>query len=225
MRVTIVYDNEALTEGLASGWGFSAFIECDCGNLLFDAGWDPGVLAHNLDALKIGFDSIDYLALSHWHWDHIGGVPLVLSRAEDIRVFLPASFSDNFVGEVEGSHPVEKVSEAGRLLDGVLTTGELFGRYKDILIGEQSLGFETSKGIVLVVGCSHPGLGRIISEAGRYGRIRAVIGGFHGFGDFEALKGIDLIVPTHCTQRKKDILSLFGGCAVEGGAGWSMQFK
>ena len=51
MKVTIVYDNEAL-EGFKSGWGFSCYIESNV-KILFDTGWDGNVLLHNLKKIDV----------------------------------------------------------------------------------------------------------------------------------------------------------------------------
>ena len=58
---------------------------------------------------------------------------------------------------------------------------------------------------MLLVGCSHPGLDAIMENASRYGDIHAVVGGFHGFSNLEALSRVAVIVPTHCTQHKEEI--------------------
>ena len=71
---------------------------------------------------------------------------------------------------------------------------------------EQSLAIKTEKGILVMAGCSHPGVGEIIDAASKFGRIYGVIGGFHGFRDFNRLNGLSLIVPCHCTQYKSEIL-------------------
>ena len=51
------------------------------------------------------------------------------------------------------------------------------------------------------------------------GHIRAVIGGFHGFQDFNLLKDIDLICPTYCTKQQNEIKSRYPNKIVEGGVG------
>jgi len=41
---------------------------------------------------------------------------------------------------------------------------------------------------VVVVGCSHPGVGEIIYAASEFGKVYGVIGGLHGFHDFNRLR-------------------------------------
>jgi 7,8-dihydropterin-6-yl-methyl-4-(beta-D-ribofuranosyl)aminobenzene 5'-phosphate synthase len=52
---------------------------------------------------------------------------------------------------------------------------------------EVSLAFRTPEGLVLIVGCSHPGIQNIVKEAARLNsRIYSVFGGFHLLGTFGA---------------------------------------
>jgi len=63
----------------------------------------------------------------------------------------------------------------------------------------------TEKGVVLIVGCSHPYMGNILNTAKKFVEIYAIIGGMHGFSQFELFKDIELICPTHCTQHKAEL--------------------
>ena len=74
---------------------------------------------------------------------------------------------------------------------------------------EISLMVKTAKGFVLICGCSHPGLEKIIEVAKRKGKIHAVLGGFHGFDKLEKLKELELVIPCHCTKKKKEILEKY----------------
>jgi len=94
----------------------------------------------------------------------------------------------------------------------VFTTGELRGI-------EQSLAVDTERGILVVAGCSHPGVGEIIDAASRYGRVKGIISGLHGFRDFSQLNDLSLICPCHCTQYKSEIKRLFPEQCMECGAG------
>lgn len=68
----------------------------------------------------------------------------------------------------------------------------------------------SEKGALVITGCSHPGLRRVFGVAlSNFGRVYAVIGGFHGFNDFSLLKGMGFICPCHCTQHKQKIAELF----------------
>ena len=84
---------------------------------------------------------------------------------------------------------------------------------------EQSLVVETEKGLVIIVGCSHPGVDVILNAAAQLGAPYAIIGGLHGFNDFDLIKNLAYICPTHCTQFKTEIKSLYPDKYIQGGAG------
>lgn len=46
--------------------------------VLFDAGFTPDVMAHNLSTLGVDVGQIDHVVISHGHPDHYGGLPAVL---------------------------------------------------------------------------------------------------------------------------------------------------
>ena len=222
MRLTIVYDNETTREDLTPAWGFACIIETDR-RILFDTGGDGKILLSNMRALDYKPEDIDVIVLSHWHWDHIGGLPTILTETGDIEVIVPDSFSKQLQQEIGRNHKVRLVKKPGLLFHGVYSTGELKGRFEDIMIGEQSVAVETKKGLVIIAGCSHPGVEEIIAASRRFGDIYGIVGGFHGFDKYEALKDINLIVPTHCTQHKHEISDRFHEKVEQGGVGWSKK--
>jgi 7,8-dihydropterin-6-yl-methyl-4-(beta-D-ribofuranosyl)aminobenzene 5'-phosphate synthase len=211
MKLKIVYDNEA-RPGFEKGWGFSCLIELEDEKILFDTGWDGNVLLSNLEKLGVRPEEIKRVAISHAHWDHLGGLPHI--RRPDMQVYVPQSFSKRLRGELASRFDLHEVKDAQQIREGVWTTGELGKGIK-----EQALVLKASKGLVIIVGCSHPGVRKIFSAASKFGKISGVVGGMHGFDDYALLEGLDLIVPTHCTVNKRKIAELFPEAYVEGKAG------
>jgi len=197
----IVYDNEAI-EGFRKQWGFA----CLAGeNILFDTGGDLDTLLFNMMRFEVNLALIDTIVLSHSHGDHIGGIGIV-DKLGDVRVFVPRSFSGRFKKKLSSRSNVDlvEVIVATTISDGIFTTGEL-GQFTK----EQSLVIETSKGLVVIAGCSHPGLENIMRSAAQFGEVYGVVGGFHGFDRLKSLENISLVVPCHCTKRKRAILTLY----------------
>lgn len=195
VKLTIVYDNEVFQRGLRAGWGFSCLLEIEETKVLFDTGADGEILLYNMDKLNINPTDIDAVFLSHNHWDHIGGLQHLVNVKSDVKIYRP-NFS----------------SKLREFLPNLITTGML----ADI---EQSLMIKTAKGLVVVGGCSHPGLENILNVARKHGKIYAVLGGFHGFNKFDVLQDISLILPCHCTQYKQKILALYPQNSSKCGAG------
>jgi len=212
MKITIIFDNCPHKPGLRTGWGFSSIIEVGGAlPLLFDTGVDGTALLYNMRKLGINPRQIGIIVISHAHGDHTGGLASVLAVNKDAEIYVPASFRTTI--------PLRKVTTVTtpfQILETVFSTGELEGV-------EQSLVVKTSKGIVVVVGCSHPGVKTILRTAEKFGEVYGIIGGLHGFHDYTQLDGLSLICPCHCTQHKSDLKNLFPNQYVTCGTGLELE--
>lgn len=207
MKVTIIYDNETWQPGLEAAWGFSCLVEANGRRLLFDTGGQGAILLQNLETLNLDPQSISEIFISHDHWDHLGGLEEILRLNRDVTVYLPKSCSKPF----EARQVVRVQSPCG-LSKNFFSTGELKGV-------EQSLVVKQDGGLVVICGCSHPGVRVILEAASRFGRVLALVGGLHGFKEFDLLADLNLICPCHCTQHKGEIMARYPETAVSGGAG------
>ena len=224
MKITIVYDNETLREDLKEGHGFSCLVEAEK-NILFDTGWVGHDLEYNMKSLGYKISDLDVVILSHNHWDHIGGLPHVLSQGSNLEVYTPTSFSDHMKDEIKKNHNLHEVTGPQRISGSVYTSGELEGRYKQDTLMEQNIILKTSKGPLAIVGCSHQGVRKVLDTAADHGRVFGLIGGLHDFGEYELLAGLDLIVPTHCTQHRLEIRERYPSATQEGGVGWTIDIE
>jgi 7,8-dihydropterin-6-yl-methyl-4-(beta-D-ribofuranosyl)aminobenzene 5'-phosphate synthase len=207
MNLQIVYDNKVYREDLEDDWGFAAYIEVNYHRILFDTGSDGQILLNNMRKLRIDPKKIDTVFISHHHYDHTGGLSVFLRRNPDVRVYVPKSFRG-----VRRATEVVYIDKELCIDKDIYSTGEL----NDI---EQSLFIKTSAGLVLIVGCSHPGLEKILPAAEKHGHIHLLIGGFHGFSDYKILKDIDYICPTHCTRHIREIAEHYPDKILRGGVG------
>ena len=94
IKITILCEN-TVGHRIGSGeHGFSAFIETDKGNCLFDTGSGHSIVANSL-SLNKDLKSIKKIFLSHGHYDHTGGLPEVLKLSGKVDVHAhPHVFSD-----------------------------------------------------------------------------------------------------------------------------------
>jgi 7,8-dihydropterin-6-yl-methyl-4-(beta-D-ribofuranosyl)aminobenzene 5'-phosphate synthase len=229
MKITIIYDNEIAKniKGLKAGWGFSCFIQTNEKNILFDTGWDGDMLFSNMQILGIDLQEIDSVILSHNHWDHCGGLARLLNLNANLETYIPQSFSKQQKEEIKKRSNTYEISKSREICPKVYTTGEIEGSLiKDktkTLIKEQSLIISTIQGFVVITGCAHSGVDKILNSANKLGKIYALIGGFHDFEEYDLLKDISVIVPIHCTKNKKKIISLFSKNCSAGGVGFQIN--
>jgi len=233
-RFTILYDNNPFNGSCSTEWGFSCLVELDDETILFDTGGDPDVLAHNVEVLGVDLAEIDCIVLSHEHWDHVGGLSMVLEANSNVTVYLPESFPYHIKSSVRDSGAtLVETRNATLICPGVATT-----RVLEAEPDEQALMVNTGGGLVLVTGCSHPGVQNLVraAESATGMSVSFVFGGFHLGSASRAsldslvaeLKGLGVMraAPTHCSG---DLARLafsdgFGEGYVEAGVGWRMVF-
>ncbi|MCK5785674.1 MAG: MBL fold metallo-hydrolase [Candidatus Sabulitectum sp.] len=206
MRITIVYDNTAKA-GLIPDWGWSCFVETEERNILFDTGGNGRILMKNLKNLSIKPESVNDVVISHPDFDHIGGLSAFLNSNEKADVYIPSSFRG-----IRYPNAVHYCDEPQEIYHGVYLTGELGKR-------EQSMAVNTERGLVLVIGCGHPGVESIMNSVSPFGEIYGVVGGLHDFNNFDILENTGIICPAHCTKYKEQIMQLYADKCVEGGVG------
>ncbi len=206
MRVTIVYDNTTGQENLAADWGFSCLVEAHGKTILFDTGARADILAQNMKTLRIEPSRIDAVFISHDHWDHTGGLSAV-SGIDRMNIYVPGSLQS-----MPDLHGLRRIAGPAKIFDEIFSTGVL----KAI---EHSLVIRQEEGLIVVAGCSHPGVGEILTAASAFGHPAALIGGLHGFDDFELIAGLSCICPTHCTRHIDRIAAMYPQQYVSGGAG------
>jgi 7,8-dihydropterin-6-yl-methyl-4-(beta-D-ribofuranosyl)aminobenzene 5'-phosphate synthase len=212
MKITIVYDNCATKRSLKTGWGFSCLIEAEGrAPILFDTGADGATLFHNMEKLGINPGDIGVIVISHAHGDHTGGLWDILEVNKGAEIYVPPSLGAGIRGR-----KVTAVTGRLQISENVFSTGELDGI-------EQSLALKTDRGIVVVTGCSHPGVGAILNAASEFGEVYGIVGGLHGFSDFDRLRGLSLICPCHCSQYKPELGQLFPEQYIACGAGLELE--
>lgn len=90
MKITIICENTVGRRVGLGEHGFSAFIETNGGNYLFDTGSGHSVVRNSLELNK-DLRTIKKIFLSHGHFDHTGGLPEVLKLTGKVDVHAHSS--------------------------------------------------------------------------------------------------------------------------------------
>jgi 7,8-dihydropterin-6-yl-methyl-4-(beta-D-ribofuranosyl)aminobenzene 5'-phosphate synthase len=229
LRITVLYDNTAARPDCRADWGFACLVEGTEKTILFDTGTKADVFAANVGALGVDLSRVDALVISHPHGDHTGGIPVALKARSGLPVFLPFGAPPTLAETLRSAGASVVVPEGpadiGR---DALVTGPVGGR-----VPEQALIVRRHEGLVVLTGCSHPGIVAIVEKAKQVagGKVLAVLGGFHLLehsdeaiagivSRFQEL-GVEKVGATHCTGEKAiaAFRKVYGARFVEMGAG------
>ncbi len=175
--------------------GVSYLISADNTNILLDVGFNkkkehPSPLLHNMKTLGILPSDLDMIFFSHPHLDHVGGMAeqkektFSLSQGSVSLPNLPVYSPVMLSASRWNPGPETKVIKDPTIIkDGIVSIG-VIPRYL-FLMGhtlENSLAVNVAgKGIVLIIGCGHQTIERIIerTQALFDEPIYAIIGGLH----------------------------------------------
>ena len=242
-RITILYDAFGPPSALVKDWGFAAFVEYGGKRILFDTGNSAKIFEHNVKQLGIDLTRLDAVVISHRHGDHTSGLMHLLDVNSDVKIYAPqegaffkGQIPSGFLKPQPGLPPELRYYEGKqpeRFVSGspwdkgnfqiVTKPTEIFPGFYVLTtrsqkpgtfeMNEVSLAFRTPKGLAVVVGCSHPGVEKILEDAAKIDpRVFIVTGGFHlvltpqeevqRTADvlYNTLK-VERVAPGHCTSE------------------------
>ena len=216
MKVTVLFDEVALTPDLKTGFGLSLLIN---DTVIFDTGSDGEALLNNIQNLNVDVEKISAVVLSHEHKDHAGGLDSLLSILKKPTLYLCRGFGhtyDSYKPKIQ--QIVTTDSMPVKITDDIFTTGEIYGTYKIIPIAEQSIFItHADNTVALLCGCAHYGIAEsfelLMKKIGDYLKravsITCIVGGFHLNHESDnylryvleklLYYGVKRIVPLHCT--------------------------
>lgn len=233
----------APSTALVKDWGFAALVEYDGKRILFDTGNDAHTFQRNVEALKIDLTRLDAVVISHRHGDHTSGLSYLLKLNPDVPIYVPqeaAFFKNPLPPDFLQRHPglpvtlqyfdgkkperwtsgtpweqanFRSVAEATEIFPGFHLLSVQSQKPGTLEMNELSLAIGTPRGLAIVVGCSHPGVEKILERAMKIDpRLYTVTGGFHlvrtpepeirrvGQVLRDILK-IERVAPAHCTSE------------------------
>ncbi len=195
-----VLDDNQPSPGLLNKWGWSVYIEKSGSNILFDTDTDSNIIISNAEKLGVSLEKLDYAFLSHHHGDHSGGFEAIGRFKPGLPIYVPPG--DTWYLERYGLRPVI-VKEPVEIAPGEWSTGPLSRDW----IHEHGLIIRSKPGPILIVGCSHPGIDRLVDRAVEIagGKLFLVIGGFHSPPRWmidRIAPNTAYIAPAHCSGEE-----------------------
>ena len=217
LKITTLIEN---TKGehlaLKSEHGISFFIEKDGHKLLFDTG-QTGIFLENAEQLQIDLSDLEYVIISHGHYDHSGGLQALTGIAKKFELivgdgffnkkygfknnsyeFLGNNFNEEFLGG-KGIPYRFMIDDITEIIPGIYVITNFPRVHKDEVINtrfklmeddkfindpfndEVLVAIDTPEGLVILLGCSHPGMKNMLDAAENLLEkpIYAVLGGTH----------------------------------------------
>ncbi|MDD3386780.1 MAG: MBL fold metallo-hydrolase [Candidatus Pacebacteria bacterium] len=208
MKLTVLVENIA-SGRLKAEWGLSYLIESD-ETILFDTGASD-LFLKNAELLRVDFELVQKVLLSHGHWDHGTG----LQYLENKKIYAHTNiFMERFSGKrsiglpfsrefLESKNQLILDDQPQKISDNIIFLGEIPRKSKLKNAGGQ---FTDSEGnfdnvpddsaivviengaINIITGCAHAGLINTVDYAVKVSgikKINSVIGGFHLLGNDE----------------------------------------
>ncbi|MFH1197296.1 MAG: MBL fold metallo-hydrolase [bacterium] len=246
IKFTILYDDVALNDSFVGDQGFSCVIEIEDKSYLFDAGNTASVLKKNTEKLGVDCSNIEFIYISHLHTDHICGLSGIIDKCEKPTLFLPSESPTNQTVKAKGYvektlADADKIVSKTIVIKGPSKIGDYF--YSTGVMEEktyeQALVINTSKGLIILVGCSHPGIVEIVKQAKSQLNkdVYFVMGGFHLEGKkypdkikdiADQLKGLTKCISTgHCNDdiAQEIFKNSFGNKFIEMKAGLTFKLS
>ncbi len=193
MLIKALVENTSDSEMYGCEHGLSLYIEMQKHRLLFDVGASP-LFFENAEKMGVSISDIDYLVISHGHYDHGGGLRTFLEENSKAKIYIRRqAFEKHYalrqsggkyeVGLDEGfdNHPqMVFTSNRDSIDDGLWLFAEVPQKkpqqpsglvverqgqiVEDDFVHEQNLVIEENGKIVLITGCAHQGIVNILEH-------------------------------------------------------------
>jgi 7,8-dihydropterin-6-yl-methyl-4-(beta-D-ribofuranosyl)aminobenzene 5'-phosphate synthase len=115
MVIKVLMDNESVSEEFRREHGLSLYIETGSRRILFDTG-ESGAFDLNAEKLGVDISDVDFLVLSHGHYDHGGGINRFFELNSKAKAFVNRrAFEEHWALKPDGTRKYIGLDK--RLLD------------------------------------------------------------------------------------------------------------
>jgi 7,8-dihydropterin-6-yl-methyl-4-(beta-D-ribofuranosyl)aminobenzene 5'-phosphate synthase len=196
MRIVTLIENLVYKQGLFAEHGLAIYIETKDCKILFDTG-QTGLFLQNARTLGIHIEEIDFLVLSHGHYDHTGGLYAFLEKNGKAKVYAKTEiftpkYSEltRFIGTPKNQEllkdRITHIKEITEIAENIFIFPEIQINHvldthynglniikdgkliQDEFDDELFLGIKRNEEINIVTACSHRGITNIIDTVNRH---------------------------------------------------------
>ena len=208
-RITILVDAFGKSAALKRDWGFSVFVEYGGKRILFDTGNNAEMFAQNVKALGVDLTRLDFVIISHRHGDHTAGLHHLLKVNRMVKIYAPndehfggptpkhffrgVSSLPSHMRYFDGMPPdniphgsawkdanITRLQAITEISPGIRLISAVSQAPGTMELPELSLSIQTPKGQVIIAGCSHPGIEKILGAArADKNPVYLIFGGLH----------------------------------------------
>lgn len=230
-HITILYDSFGKNSAMQKDWGFAAYIEFAGKRILFDAGNNADIFKQNSNSAKVDLSTVDFAVISHRHSDHTTGLNYLFEIHPNAPVYTPLDHTNT--NALSNSANFIRINKTTEIFPNIFIISTTRDNPELSKLQELTLALKTSVGLILITGCSHPGILEIVATASKIdSRIINIFGGLHLLRTppkkisaiAAALKNdykVKQISPGHCTGESatREFLRIFQNDYVYAGLG------
>jgi 7,8-dihydropterin-6-yl-methyl-4-(beta-D-ribofuranosyl)aminobenzene 5'-phosphate synthase len=236
MKVTVLIENTTCNANLKEQHGLSFYIEHNGLKILFDCG-SNGLFLENAQKLGIDISAVDYLIISHGHFDHGGGLgdfikandkaKIVINQRAFDDYYFKVLFIKKYIGldkSLKNNERIIFTNQDLTLDDNIIVftniTGdkhrssksELLKRENGKLVPddfkhEQCLIIDN----VVFAGCSHSGIVNIYEKSKGITNINYIFGGFHLYNPATKKTEDKVLIENIANEFKNEDVNIYTG--------------
>ena len=236
MKIVTLIENTTCSTNLKGQHGLSFYIENQGLKILFDCGADD-LFLENAEKLGIDISAVDYLIISHGHYDHGGGLEYFLKINDNAKIIMSKhAFNDyyfkvlffkKYIGLNQSLKNIERiifVNQELTLGDNMIVFSDITGdKYRSSK--SKLLKRENGKLIpddfkheqcfiinnVLFAGCSHTGIVNIYEKAKSIKDIKYILGGFHLYNPATKKTEDKVLIENIANEFKSENVKIYTG--------------